>query len=140
MIQFSSPSNPAGYVFNANSYIMPVLSQGWDFDGNGNVDALTDGMLLLRYAFGLRGDFLSDSSVAIDSPLSASEVESKLANSETISDINGDGAIDPLTDGLLLLRHLFGISGNDLIKGVVHPDGSRQSAEEITNYINSHML
>lgn len=69
-----------------------------------------------------------------------SEVESKLANSETISDINGDGAIDPLTDGLLLLRHLFGISGNDLIKGVVHPDGSRQSAEEITNYINSHML
>ena len=27
MIQFSSPSGAAGYVFNANAYTMPVLAQ-----------------------------------------------------------------------------------------------------------------
>ena len=30
----------------------------WDFDKNGNVDALTDGLLLFRYNFGLRGENL----------------------------------------------------------------------------------
>ena len=29
-----------------------------DIDGNGEVDALTDGLMLLRYLFNLRGDSL----------------------------------------------------------------------------------
>ena len=37
-----------------------------DIDKNGNVDALTDGLLLLRYAFNLRGDALIYGAVASD--------------------------------------------------------------------------
>jgi hypothetical protein len=69
--------------------------------------------------------------------MSADSIESKLTRSLEIADIDGNGSVDPLSDGLLLLRHLFGMSGDDLVRGVVHPDGSRQSAAEISGYINS---
>ncbi len=111
----------------------------WDFDGNGHMDALTDGLLLVRYAFGLRGDMLSDGSTALDSTLTSAEVEARLTKAQDISDIDGNGSVDPLSDGLLLLRHLFALEGDDLIKGVVHPDGTRTSAAEIVDYINAHM-
>ena len=55
-IAFTSTSTPAGYGFVPTPYDMPLYSFVWDFDKNGNVDALTDGLLFLRYLFGLRGD------------------------------------------------------------------------------------
>ena len=36
-----------------------VYDASGDIDGDGNVDALTDGLLLLRYLFGLSGDTLT---------------------------------------------------------------------------------
>ena len=36
--------------------VTPIL----DADGNGKVDALTDGLLFIRYMFGLRGSSLVD--------------------------------------------------------------------------------
>ena len=103
------------------------------------MDALTDGLLLVRYAFGLRGDMLSEGVTALDSTLSSAEVEARLVNAHDISDIDSNGVVDPLSDGLLLLRHLFGLEGDDLVKGVVDPDGTRTSAAEIVDYINAHM-
>ena len=37
-------------------------------------------------------------------------------------DIDGNGEVDELTDGLLILRFLFGPEGNALTNGVVAPD------------------
>jgi len=37
-------------------------------------------------------------------------------------DIDKNGSADALTDGLIILRHLFDVSGNDLIDGVVASD------------------
>ena len=34
-------------------------------------------------------------------------------------DIDDDGDLDALTDGLLILRHLFGFSGSTLTEGAV---------------------
>ena len=139
-IGFSSTSNAAGYAFQGDSTEISVVGSNWDFDGNGSADALTDGLLLVRYAFGLRGDKLvGDGVVADDSTLTAQEIEAKITEAQDIADIDGNGTVDPLSDGLLLLRHLFGFSGESLVKGVVHPDGSRQSAEEITSYMNGFM-
>jgi hypothetical protein len=139
-IGFSSASNAAGYAFQGDSTEISVVGSNWDFDGNGSADALTDGLLLVRYAFGLRGDKLvGDDVVADDSTLTAQEIEAKITEAQDIADIDGNGTVDPLSDGLLLLRHLFGFSGESLVKGVVHPDGSRQSAEEITSYMNGFM-
>jgi hypothetical protein len=139
-IGFSSSSNASGYSFQGDSTQINVIGDTWDFDGNGTADALSDGLLLVRYAFGLRGDKLvGDDVVADDSTLTAQEIEAKITEAQDIADIDGNGTVDPLSDGLLLLRHLFGFSGESLVKGVVHPDGSRQSAEEITSYMNGFM-
>jgi hypothetical protein len=44
-----------------------------DIDANGNVDALTDGLIILRYLFGLRNDALISNAIADGSVRSTSE-------------------------------------------------------------------
>ena len=54
-------------------------------------------------------------------------------------DIDGSGNVDALTDGLMLLRYLFGLRGASLIDGAVANGAARQSAEDIEAYIVSLM-
>jgi uncharacterized secreted protein with C-terminal beta-propeller domain len=117
----------------------PVDVNSWDFDGNGQADALTDGLLLLRYAFGLRDEALTDGVIATDATLSASEVANVLNQSSSITDIDADGELDALTDGLLLLRYLFDMRGDELINTAVSQTASRASSLEVAQYIASYM-
>jgi hypothetical protein len=52
-------------------------------------------------------------------------------------DIDGNGVIDALTDGLLVVRFSFGFSGNTLITGAVGPGCTRCDAPSITAYLQS---
>ena len=52
-------------------------------------------------------------------------------------DIDGNGVLDALTDGLMIIRYLFGISGNALINNAVAQDGSRTSVTDITNFLDT---
>ena len=117
----------------------PVDVNSWDFDGNGQADALTDGLLLLRYAFGLRDEALTDGVIATNATLSASEVANVLNQSSSITDIDADGELDALTDGLLLLRYLFDMRGDELINTAVSQTASRASSLEVAQYIASYM-
>jgi hypothetical protein len=138
MIQFSSPSGAAGYIFNANAYTMPVSSGSWDFDEDGSADALTDGLLLLRYTFNLRGASLTAGAISSSSLLTPEEVEANVAEATNgLADIDGNGAVDALTDGLMLLRYLFNLRGDSLIAGAVKNDATRTSAADIEAYIQS---
>jgi hypothetical protein len=56
-----------------------------------------------------------------------------------VFDIDKDGSFDALTDGLILLRHAFGLTGDNLINGVISPNANRASAADIEAYIESHM-
>ena len=56
-----------------------------------------------------------------------------------IGDVDGDGRVDALTDGLLLLRYLFGLRGDSLVNGVVSRNGTRTTAEEIESHLGSFM-
>jgi hypothetical protein len=49
------------------------------------------------------------------------------------------GAVDALTDGLMLLRYAFGLRGESLIRGAVSTQGLRNTATNIEAYIESHM-
>jgi len=72
--------------------------------------------------------------------LSAAEVEANVADSTTsFADIDGSGNVDALTDGLMLLRYLFGLRGASLIDAAVANGASRQTAAEIEAYIVSLM-
>ena len=49
--------------------------------------------------------------------------------------MDGNREIDALTDGLLILRYLFGLEGNTLIAGVVAQDATRATAVEIQTHL-----
>jgi hypothetical protein len=136
-IGFSASSNAAGYGFEGLSYDLPLVSATWDFDRNGTADALTDGLLLLRHTFGLRGATLTDGAIAPDSPLTAAEVELSVESAYSIADIDGDGTVDALTDGLLLLRYLFGLQAESLITGAISSEATRTSVADIESYIQN---
>ena len=52
-----------------------------------------------------------------------------------ILDIDGNGQIGPLTDGLLVLRFMFGFSGTTLTGGAVGPGCTRCNAAAIEPYL-----
>jgi hypothetical protein len=52
-------------------------------------------------------------------------------------DVDGNGAYDALTDGLLLIRYLFGLRGSSLIAGAVGAGATRTSAPQIEAFLQS---
>ena len=111
-----------------------------DIDGNRKYDALTDGLLLLRGMFGLDGSALITGTVASDATyIESVDIESRIATLGDLADIDGNGTIDALTDGLLTLRYLFGLQGDTLINGVVAGDATRTTAEEIEAHLETLM-
>ena len=110
-------------------------SASWDFDGNGEADALTDGLLLLRYAFNLRDEALTNGAIASSSIMSSQEVQEALTLALDIADIDANGEVDALTDGLLLLRYLFNLRGESLVNGAIASGASRSSDVDIEEYI-----
>ena len=50
-------------------------------------------------------------------------------------DIDDDGRIDALTDGLLILRYLFELSGDALTADVISDGAQRASAVDIESYL-----
>ena len=111
----------------------------WDVDSNGNTDALTDGLLMLRHTFGLRGNDLTAGAISTDTPLSPSAVETRIESILSIADIDGSGEIDALTDGLIILRYLFDIRDESLISDVVSDNATRSSLLEISQHLIDHM-
>ena len=111
-----------------------------DIDGNGQYDALTDGLLLLRGMFGLDGSALVTGTIASDAAYTESvDIESRIATLGVLADIDGNGQIDALTDGLLTLRYLFGLEGDTLIAGVVASDATRTTAVDIEAHLKALM-
>ena len=59
--------------------------------------------------------------------------------SQKLLDIDGNDQVDALTDGLIILRYLFGLEGETLITGVVATDATRTSVEDIEAYLETIM-
>lgn len=138
---FCYPHSSMIATFDVTDSVSPPTTQltSWDFDGNGEADALTDGLLLLRYMFALRGDDLTNGAVASNSPMTMQQVQDVMASISGIADLDGNGDIDALTDGLLLIRYLFGLSGGDLISGSISSNATRSTSDQIVQYIESLM-
>lgn len=126
--------NSSSQDVNAN---VNVVRNFLDIDENGNVDALTDGLTLLKYAFGFRNSDVFGDSIAADSTMTYSQIESKFYHNSLVFDVDGDGFLGALSDGLLILRYLFGLRGDALTNGVVSEFAERNSYDEIINYLDT---
>ena len=112
----------------------------FDVDENLQAQPLTDGLLVIRHLFGFSGDALTSGAVASDANRDASEViASYLTDAASQLDIDGDGESKPLTDGLLLIRYLFGFSGDSLVSGAIGSDAARNSAQAVESYIKERI-
>jgi hypothetical protein len=111
-----------------------------DIDGDGQGEALTDGLLIVRYIFGFRGaSLIAGAFDPMDCDrCEAGQIEAYLASLGTQMDADGDTQLDPLTDGLLILRYLFGFRNVALTQSAVDLDEcSRCIAAEIEPFIAS---
>jgi PKD repeat protein len=108
-----------------------------DVDGNGRADALTDGLAIVRYLFGFTGNALTNGVVdPTGTRTSASAIISYLdAARTTMLDVDGNGKVDALTDGLAIVRYLFGFTGSALVNGVIDPAGTRNTAAAVQSFL-----
>ena len=106
-----------------------------DVDGNGESDALTDGLLILRFLFGNTGSALTEGAIGAGSSMSSADVNAFLTTNSARLDVDGNGSNDALTDGLLIIRYLFGLRGTALISGAVGSGATRTTASEIENFM-----
>ena len=110
-----------------------------DIDLDGATEPLSDGLLVLRDRFGFTGGTLVNGATGVgcDRCL-APAIESYLDALGLALDIDKDGSLGPLTDGVLVLRYLFGFTGAALTTGAVNENGcSRCGATEIEGYLES---
>jgi parallel beta-helix repeat protein len=109
-----------------------------DADGNGAADALTDGILILRYLFSPPGNWNIDD--ALDPAATRTTLDalrSYLNNARTGAlDVDGNGTADALTDGILILRYLFSPSGEWESSDAVGVGATRTSRASIQAFLD----
>jgi hypothetical protein len=98
-----------------------VCDTPFDVDADGSVEPLTDGLLVLRSVFGFTGATLINGAVDLANctRCSAPEIEAYLAGIAFVLDVDDSGELGALTDGLLVLRGLFGFKGATLVTNAV---------------------
>ena len=114
-------------------------SQGcfsFDIDNDLDVTPLTDGLLVIRHLFGFSGESLIAGAASLNA---STDIKTYLTGANAELDIDGDGQSGALTDGLLLIRYLFGFSGDSLISGAVSENAERTTAEQIETYISERI-
>lgn len=118
------------------------LGHPLDIDHNGRMDALTDGVLIVRYLAGMRGAALVAGAVASDCTsrcgAGAIEVYLQAGIAAAKFDVDGNGVTDVNRDGMLLLRYLFGFRGANLTNNIdlaASPACQRCSPQAIESYL-----
>jgi hypothetical protein len=99
-------------------------------------DALTDGLLIIRYLFGLSGNSLTANAIgATAHRTTPAAIVQYLDDIRPRLDIDGNGIPDAITDGLLMLRYLFGLSGSALTANAIGIGASRTTPAAVEGHL-----
>jgi hypothetical protein len=109
-----------------------------DADGNGRADALTDGILILRYLFAPSGAWNYSDAVGVGATRNRrDEIKSFLDGGITTAlDVDGNGTPDALTDGILILRYLFAPTGSWTYSDAVGVGATRTSRDQLRAFLD----
>ena len=126
-------------IFKLSCFSEPSFSNfELDVDDDAKTEALSDGLLIIRFMFGLDETSLITDAVGLNATRDSSDeiIDYLSANSEKL-DIDQNGQIDALTDGILILRDLFGITGEMLVIGALAENATRINSQEISDYLKT---
>ncbi len=92
-------------------------------DANNAIAASSDAMLVTRYLLGFQGDALTLGAIGQNATRTADEIVTYLDSLKNDParklDLDGDGLSLAMTDGLLMLRAMLGLSGDALTQGAM---------------------
>ena len=113
-----------------------------DIDGDNSTLPLTDGILALRHAAGFSGAGLIDGAVSPSASRSDSgAIGDWLTEADFVMlDVDADGSILPLSDGLLMIRFIAGFSGPGLTRDAVSESATRTSPEAIHEFLSLFLV
>ena len=129
------------FQWEVTTQIDLILNFTLDVDANQNIDALTDGLLILRYLFGLKGGAsLVENAVDVEygNRITSESIYSYLSTNKEYLDIDSNGKSDALTDGIMIIRYIMGL--NDclsLMNNSFDPEGNRIDCESVKGYLDS---
>ena len=130
-------STSTGFVQSPGFWQAAIgVSQGCvlDLDGNNTIDALTDGLLLLRAMLGLTDAAVTNGAIGAGAARTTWAQIQPFVHLAAL-DIDGNGTTSAASDGVMLLRAMFGLTGTAVTNGAVV--GSRSWAE-IRAYLNTN--
>lgn len=108
----------------------------YDIDGDGSADPFSDGLMILRYVLGVRGDDLIEMTIAFGAVRTTSyEIEGYLDGIRHTLDADGNGLVE-IGDALLILYRMIGLSGINLTNGNISGGATRYTAAAIQDYID----
>ena len=94
----------------------------------------------VRLIFGFTGDALATGAISTDATRDrAEDISALLADADSELDIDGNGESKALSDGLLLIRYLFGFTGDALTVGAIGEGATRDTSEAIEAYIRDRV-
>lgn len=112
-----------------------------DVDANGGYEARTDGLLIMRYLFGMSDAALTGNATAPNATRSApADIVRWLNGIRPLLDLDGNGTTDALTDGAIATRYLNGLRGPSLVAGAIGAGATRTTPAQIEAYIQSRAL
>jgi hypothetical protein len=141
-LNVTSDNLAPGYSLETDPILVSKQAWNLDIDGNGEIKALSDGIMIVRYLFGstaFPGDKLIEGAIAPNATRNLAEIQAYLQKgvNDKHLDIDGNGEIKALSDGIMIVRHLFGSTafpGDKLIEGAIAPDATRD-----LNQIQAHL-
>jgi hypothetical protein len=132
-LNVTSDNLAPGYSLETDPILVSKQAWNLDIDGDGRVNALSDGIMIVRYLFGSNafpGEKLIEGAISPNATRNLAEIQAYLQKGvdDKHLDIDGDGRVNALSDGIMIVRYLFGPNAfpcEKLIEGAIAPDATR---------------
>lgn len=129
-------SNIMRWLFAQRLGAMPATCN-LDLNSDG-VYNIADARTTVAWALGVRGAPLQQISGFVG--MTGEQIHGKLQaqKNSLMLDLDDDGLVRPMTDGLMLLRVSLGLSGTAVTNGAVNAAGTRKTWAAIRTYLNAN--
>ena len=134
---FTARQTSTGFVLSPGFWHSVIgVTQGCviDIDGNQTISATTDGLMLLRAMLGLTDTAVTQGATVPGAPRTTWAQIAPYVHLAALN-LDGSGNTSAATDGVLLLRAMFGLTGTAVTNGITLASG--RTWTDIRTYLNT---